>query len=186
MVLVSRSISGHTRSLNSHSTIINRCGLSKGGGTATSFDQLSSYFLIHSKVLYVWTRKEIFIYLLDPLFNCKSVKNKHNMGSTNLMPFGKNNWEKDWNETISDNTWHKMVQVNISPSICLKHAVIQFKLVCWLSKIKADRDPTCDPATFHTCSEPLPLVLVHCWELWERAFAISSHRTSVSPWWAPI
>lgn len=79
----------------------------------------------------------------------------------------KNNWETDLNEPITDDTWHKIIQGIFSSSICLKHAVIQFKIVHrlhWskvrLSKIKADIDPTCDrcrqdPATllhmFWTC-----------------------------------
>ena len=76
----------------------------------------------------------------------------------------KNKWETDLNEPITDDTWHKIIQ-----GICLRHVVIQFKIVhhlYWskvrLSKIKADLDLTCDqcgrdPATllnmFWTCQK---------------------------------
>lgn len=78
----------------------------------------------------------------------------------------KNKWETDLDEPISEEMWHKIIQRIFSSSICLRHAVIQFKIVHrlhWskvrLSKI-TDIDPTCDrcrqdPATllhmFWTC-----------------------------------
>lgn len=63
----------------------------------------------------------------------------------------KNQWETDLDEPISKETWHKIIQGISSSSICLRHALIQFKIVhClyWsiirLSKIKANTVPTCD------------------------------------------
>lgn len=107
------------------------------------------------------------------------------MGNTNLMPFGKNKWEKDWNEPISDDTWHKIVQVNVS--ICLKHAAIQFTLVCRLSKIKADRNPSCDPATLsHMFRTFAPCLSPSLRTLGKSLRHLLPSHASVSPWWAPV
>ena len=92
--------------------------------------------------------------LLDSTFDCKLVRKQtistiyeilysHNLTPLDLL---KNKWETDLNETITDDTWHKIIQGIFSSSICLSHAVvIQFNVVHrlhWskvrLSKIKAD------------------------------------------------
>lgn len=113
--------------------------------------------------------------LLDAVLNCKSDRkqtisiiyellNTHDLIPLDLL---KNKWETDLDESISDDTWHKVIQRIFSSSICLRHAVVQFKIVHrlhWskvrLSKINPDMDPTCDrcrqdPATllhmFWTC-----------------------------------
>lgn len=59
-------------------------------------------------------------------------------------------WEGDLGKEISDDTWQKIIG-GIYSSICLRHVVIQFKVVHrlhWsktkLSKIKDGFDPTCD------------------------------------------
>lgn len=78
-------------------------------------------------------------------------------------------WEGDLHVQISDETWKKIIDRIFSSSICLRHGVIQFKVVHrlhWsktrLSKIRDDFDPTCDrckqePASllhmFWTCSK---------------------------------
>uniref|UniRef100_A0A3P8QX47 Reverse transcriptase domain-containing protein n=1 Tax=Astatotilapia calliptera TaxID=8154 RepID=A0A3P8QX47_ASTCA len=60
-------------------------------------------------------------------------------------------WGSDLGQRITDETWHKIINSISSSSICLKHVVIQFKVVHrlhWsktrLSKIKDGFDPTCD------------------------------------------
>lgn len=113
--------------------------------------------------------------LLDSIFNCKSVTkqaisiiyvllNTHDLTPLDIL---KNKWETDLDEPISEEIWHKVIQGIFSSSICLRHAVVQFKVVHrlhWskdrLSKINVDIDPICDrcrqaPATllhmFWTC-----------------------------------
>ena len=85
---------------------------------------------------------------------------------TNLEAL-KRKWETDLEEPISDPVWQKIIQRICSSYVCLRHVVVQFKIVHrlhWskerLSKFKPDLDPICDrckqdPATllhmFWTC-----------------------------------
>ena len=79
-------------------------------------------------------------------------------------------WETDLDEAITEEIWQKIIQRIYSSSICLRHTVVQFKIVHrlhWtkdgLSKVKTGIDPTCDrcrqaPATllhmFWLCPKP--------------------------------
>ena len=115
--------------------------------------------------------------LLDNIFKIKlntkglisiiyNLLNKHKM-STLLSV--KDKWERDLCIQISEEIWKKIIDRIFSSSICLRHVVIQFKVVHrlhWsktrLSQIKQSFDPTCDrckqePASllhmFWTCSK---------------------------------
>lgn len=116
-----------------------------------------------------WTNVSVLLFLLGffvdlKLIN-KNLKAKNflivNLLSTiyeilyshNLLPLDllKNKWETDLNEPITEDTWHKTIERIFSSSICLRHAVFQFKIVhrlhsskIRLSKSKAKMDPTCD------------------------------------------
>lgn len=83
----------------------------------------------------------------------------------------KNKWEADLDELISEEVWHKIIQGIFTSSICLRHAVIQFKIVHrlhWskvrLSKIKANIDSTCD-----RCREA-PATLLHMFWIRPRLY----------------
>ena len=100
----------------------------------------------------------------------------------------KDKWETDLGERISETLWQNIIRRIYSSSICLKHAVIQFKIVYrlhWtkvrLSKIKTDLDPTCDrckqaPATllhmFWTCPS-----LLSFWQSIFQTFSSICART---------
>ena len=157
-------------------------------GSFASFEQLVQKYHISKAHFYRYLQLRNFVFsnfkcsplrpptgLLDSIFNCKQVRKRtistiyEILYSHNLMPLDrlKNKWATDLKEQITDDTWHKIIQGIFSSSICLRHAVIQFKIVHrlhWskvrLSKINADLDPTCDrcgrdPATlfhmFWTC-----------------------------------
>lgn len=87
------------------------------------------------------------------MVNKQAIRLFYNLLNTyNLTPLDllKNKWETAIDEPISEETWLKIIQGIFSSSICLRHAVIQFKIVYrlhWskvrLSNIKADIDP-CD------------------------------------------
>lgn len=75
------------------------------------------------------------------------------LNSFNLEPLNslKNQWEGDLGTQISDDTWEEALDRIHSSSICLRHTVIQFKVLHRLhwSKIKLakfvpDMDPICD------------------------------------------
>lgn len=111
--------------------------------------------------------------------------NSHNL--TNLESL-KDKWETDLGERISEDIWQKIIWRIYSSSICLRHAVIQFKIVHrlhWtkarISKIKPDFDPTCDrcklaPATlfhmFWTCPS-----LLRFWQSIFQTFSKICART---------
>lgn len=93
--------------------------------------------------------------LLDTIFKCKvdtkqiisriyTLLNRHNLNSLDPL---RNKWETDLDETIPELIWQKIMQRIYSSSICLRHTVIEFKIVHhlhWikdrLSRIKTDID----------------------------------------------
>ncbi len=151
-------------------------------GNFTSFEQLAQKYDIPKAHFYRYLQLRNFvalnsndfpscppISLIDSIFECKSVKKQTiskiyellSMYDSTPLDLLKNKWETDLNEPISEEIWHKIIQGIVSSSICLRHAVIQFKIVRlhWskvrLSKIKADIDPICDQ-----CSQA-PDTLLH-------------------------
>ena len=126
--------------------------------------------------------------LLDSVFDCKLVRKRtistiyeilysHNLTPLDLL---KNKWETNLNETITNDTCHKIIQGIFSYSICLRHAVIQFKIVHrlhWskvrLSRIKADIDHLWSMRSGPSHSVPHVLdmskaghfLAVHLWDL---------------------
>lgn len=157
-------------------------------GTFASFEQLVQRYDIPKSHFYRYLQLRNFVALnsdcfptspptslLDTVFTLKSVTkraigsiydliNTYNPTPLNLI---KMKWETDFDEVIPEETWQKIIKNIFSSSICLRHAVIQFKVVYrlhWsrtrLAKINADIDPICvrcslAPATllhmFWTC-----------------------------------
>lgn len=111
------------------------------------------------------------------IFECKSVQKQAisriyellSMYDSTPLNSLKNKWEEDLDELISEEVWHKIIQGIFTSSICLRHAVIQFKIVHrlhWskvkLSKIKANID-----STFDRCRQ-VPATLLHMF--WTNIF----------------
>lgn len=185
-------------------------------GNFASFEQLVQKYHILKSHFYQYLQLGNFVFsnfkcfplcpptcLLDSIFDCKLVRKRtistiyEILYSHNLTPLDrlKNKWETDLNEPITEDTWLKIIRGIFSSSICLRHAVIQFKIVHrlhWskvrLSKIKADIDPTCDrcgrdPATllhmFWTCPEHK---LCTFWQsIFETFSRIFGNRLAPSP-----
>lgn len=92
-------------------------------------------------------------HFFDSFFGCKSIKKQTISRTDELLSMYdstplKNKWGTDLDEPIPED---KIIQGIFPSSICLRHAVIQIKIVQhlhWtkvrLSKIKADIDPTCN------------------------------------------
>lgn len=140
--------------------------------TFASFVQLQQKYDLHKSHFYRYLQLRGFVAsnsdcfplsppesLLEIILKCKvnmkkiigriyTLLNTHNMNSLDSL---RTKWETDLDETISEEKWQKIIQRIYSSSICLRHTVIQFKIVHrlhWtkdrLSRIKTDIDPTCD------------------------------------------
>lgn len=77
-----------------------------------------------------------------------SLLNSHDLQPLTLL---KGQWEEDLGISLSDEAWQDALDRIHSSSVCLKHTVIQFKIVHrlhWskvrLAKFTPDIDPTCD------------------------------------------
>lgn len=106
-----------------------------------------------------------------------------NAQGPNSLDALKNTWEGDFGEELPEEVWQKIIERIHSSSVCLRHSVIQFKVVHRLhrtkdklAKIKQDIDPTCDrcrisPATlmhmFWTCPK-----LYRFWQSIFEAFSV--------------
>ena len=107
--------------------------------------------------------------MLETIFKCNvdtkiisriyTLLNTHNVSSLDSL---RNKWEADLGGNFPEAIWQKILQRIYSSSICLRHTVVQFKIVHrlhWtkdrLSKIKRDIDPTYD-----RCKQA-PVTLLH-------------------------
>lgn len=106
---------------------------------------------------------------------------------TNLNSL-KNEWEKDLGIDISESIWSKMVQGIHKSSICMKHAVMQFKIfhrLHWtkvkLSQFTPNIDPMCD-----RCRQAQATLIHMFWEcpkistFWKLIFDLLSKITDKS------
>ena len=178
----------------------------------SSFEQLVEKFNIPRAYFYRYLQLRNFIAcnvdlfpscpspsLLDEILNCKPDTKRavsliygmlHTQRLATLESL-KNKWEEDLGEQISEEHWGKIIDRICSTSICLKHSVIQFKIIHrlhWskarLCKVKADLDPTCD-----RCRRE-PATLIHMFwtcpklsRFWESIFNTLSKvcKTSLEP-----
>lgn len=136
---------------------------------------------------------------LDEIFKCKPDSKRvvsvlyallHTQKQASLESL-RNKWQEDLGEQIPDEHWEEIIDRICSTSICLKHSVIQFKIVHrlhWsktrLCKVKADLDPVCD-----RCRRE-PATLIHMFwscatlrNFWESIFNTLSRvcGTSLEP-----
>ena len=159
-------------------------------GVFASFQQVKTAFQIHDCHFFRYLQLRSFVStsyshfpsrppdslletILDMNANSKGLIGKiySSINSYNLEPLTrvKRKWEEELEIVISEDVWKSVINNIYLSSICLRHRVIQFKVVHrlhWsklkLAKFKLDLDPNCDrceiePATlshmFWSCSK---------------------------------
>uniref|UniRef100_A0A672IAP0 Reverse transcriptase domain-containing protein n=1 Tax=Salarias fasciatus TaxID=181472 RepID=A0A672IAP0_SALFA len=156
-------------------------------GLFASFQQLKTAFRIHDSQFFRYLQLRSFMStsfnyfpscppdsLLETILVMNTFSKVYNViNSHNVQPMAqtRRKWEEELETAISEDEWQSAINNIYSSSICLRHRVIQFKILHrlhWskvrLAKIKRDIDPTCDrcetdPATlshmFWSCSKLL-------------------------------
>lgn len=178
------------------------------GGTFGSFEHFKTHFDIPNSHFYRYLQLRSFVSTHTPSFPSLQTDSlldklikipphfKETIGSvysilktSNLEPLTslKNKWEEELGTNISDLEWQSTLKNIHSSSICLRHSVIQFKIIHrlhWsktrLAKIMPDIDPTCDrcevePATLEHMFWSCPKLS----DFWNSVFVFLSKALNV-------